>query len=221
MTINSNTIGQAARAAYDLAYQTSPIILSGGLFSSALGGLMSITGLLSTAVNAATDSDALQTIRYVPLPGATVVNNSVATYSFANKYVAGNAVVRNPKNVSMLMIAPVNSAGGYLMKMATFMALQSTFEAHTAAGGTFHVITPSYPYFDCIMTGMTDVTSGDSKQQQIQWQIDFIQPLLTQQDAQQAFNGMLSMISGGQQLTSSSVSAAAAVSGQPVQGVSS
>jgi hypothetical protein len=216
----ANTLGNAARAAYDAAFQTSPIILSGGLFSSALGGVMTLSGLVSTVVNDVTGSDVLPTVRYVPLPGATVINNTVATYPFANQAVAGNAVIRNPKNVSLLMIAPVNSVGGYLLKMATFMALQSTFEAHTAAGGTFHVLTPSYPYFDCLMTTMTDVTSGEGHQQQIQWQIDFVQPLVTQQQAQTAWNGMMSKISGGQQITSSSWNAAAATAGTPVQGMS-
>jgi hypothetical protein len=216
----ANTLGNAARAAYDAAFQTSPIILSGGLFSSALGGVMTLSGLVSTVINDVTGSDLLPTVRYVPLPGATVINNTVATYPFANQAVAGNAVIRNPKNVSLLMIAPVNSVGGYLLKMATFMALQSTFEAHTAAGGTFHVLTPSYPYFDCLMTTMTDVTSGEGHQQQIQWQIDFVQPLVTQQQAQTAWNGMMSKISGGQQITSSSWNAAAATAGTPVQGMS-
>jgi hypothetical protein len=216
----ANTLGNAARAAYDASFQISPIILSGGLFSSALGGVMALSGLVSTVINDVTGSDLLPTVRYVPLPGATVINNTVATYPFANQAVAGNAVIRNPKNVSLLMIAPVNSVGGYLLKMATFMALQSTFEAHTAAGGTFHVLTPSYPYFDCLMTGMTDVTSGEGHQQQIQWQIDFVQPLVTQQQAQTAWNGMMSKISGGQQITSSSWNAAAATAGTPVQGVS-
>jgi hypothetical protein len=215
-----SALGNAAMAAYDAAFQQSPIILSGGIFSSALGGVMALSGLVSTVVNDLTGSDLLPTVRYVPLPGATVINNTVATYPFANRFVAGNAVIRNPKNVSLMMIAPVNSVGGYLLKTATFMALQSSFEAHTAAGGTFHVMTPSYPYFDCLMTTMTDVTSGEGKQQQIMWQIDFVQPLVTQQQAQTANNGMMSMISGGQQLMTSSWSSAASVAGTAVQGAS-
>jgi hypothetical protein len=217
----ANTLGNAARTAYDLAYQVSPIIFAGGSFASALGGMVPVLTVLGSLINDVTGSDTAPTVKFVPIPGATVVNNTAATYPFANRNVAGNAVIRNPKNVSLLMIAPVNSVGGYLLKQATFMALQSTFESHTAAGGTFHVMTPSYPFFDCIMTGMTDVTSGEGYQQQIQWQIDFIQPLITQQSAQTAFNGMLSMISGGQQLTTSSWSEAASVAGTPVQGATS
>ncbi|VWB07073.1 hypothetical protein [Burkholderia lata] len=216
----ANTIGNAARFAYDLAYQQSPIILAGGSFASALGGMAPVFTVLGSLINDVTGSDTAPTVKFVPVPGATVINNTAATYPFANRNVAGNAVIRNPKNVSLLMIAPVNSTGGYLLKQALFMALQSTFEAHTAAGGTFHVLTPSYPFFDCIMTGMTDVTAGEGYQQQIQWQIDFIQPLVTLQSAQTAFNGMLSMISGGQQLTTSSWSQAAQVAGTPVQGMS-
>jgi hypothetical protein len=216
----ANTLGNAARVAYDLAYQTSPIIFNGGLFASALGGMAPILTALGSLVNDVTGSDTAPTVKFVPIPGGTAISNTAATYPFANRFVAGNAVIRNPKNISLLMIAPVNSTGGYLLKQALFMALQGTFEAHTAAGGTYHVMTPSYPYFDCIMTGMTDVTSGEGYQQQAQWQIDFVQPLVTQQQAQTAFNGMLSMISGGQQLTTSSWSEAASVAGTPVQGAS-
>lgn len=216
----ANILGNAARTAYDLAYQGSPIIFAGGSFASALGGMAPVFTVLGGLVNDVVGTDLLPTVKFVPVPGATVISNAVGAYPFANKYVAGNAVIRNPKNVSLLMIAPVNSVGGYLLKQATFMALQSTFEAHTAAGGTYHVLTPAYPYFDCIMTGMTDVTSGEGYQQQIQWQIDFVQPLVTQPQAQSAFNGMLSMISGGQQLTTSNWSQAASVAGAPVQGMS-
>lgn len=217
----ANTLGNAARVAYDLAYQQSPIILAGGSFASALGGMAPLFTVLGSLINDVTGSDTAPSVRFVPLPGATAISNTAATYSFANRNVAGNAVIRNPKNVSLMMISPVNSTGGYLLKQALFMALQSTFEAHTAAGGTYHVMTPSYPYFDCIMTGMTDVTTGEGFQQQTQWQIDFMQPLITQQAAQTAFSGMMSMISGGQQLTTSSWSEAASVAGTPVQGASS
>lgn len=216
----ANLLGNAARSAYDLAYQSSPIILSGGSFASALGGMVPIFTVLGGLLNDVAGSDIAPNVKFVPIPGATAISNTAATYPFANKFVAGNAVIRNPKNVSLLMIAPVNSTGGYLLKQALFMTLQSTFEAHTAAGGTFHVLTPSYPYFDCIMTTMTDVTTGEGYQQQIQWQIDFVQPLVTQQQAQSAFNGLMSKISGGQQLTSASWTDAAATAGTPVQGMS-
>jgi hypothetical protein len=216
----ANTLGNAARSLYDLAYQTSPIILNGGVFASALGGMAPLLTVFGSLINDVTGSDTGPTVRFVPIPGGTAISNTAATYPFANRFVAGNAVIRNPKNISLLMIAPVNSTGGYLLKQALFMALQSTFESHTASGGTYHVMTPSYPYFDCIMTGMTDVTTGEGYQQQIMWQIDFVQPLVTQQQAQTAFNGALSMISGGQQLTTSSWNEAASIAGTPVQGVS-
>lgn len=216
----ANTLGNAARSAYDLAYQSSPIIFNGGSFASAISGMVPLFTVLGSLINDVTGSDTAPTIKFVPIPGATVVSNTAATYPFANRYVAGNAVIRNPKNVSLLMIAPVNSVGGYLLKQALFMTLQSTFEAHTAAGGTYHILTPAYPYFDCIMTGMTDVTTGEGYQQQIQWQIDFVQPLVTVSQAQAAFNGLLSQVSGGQQLTTSSWSQAASTAGTPVQGTS-
>lgn len=217
----ANTLGNAARYAYDLAYQSNPIILAGGSFASALGGMVPISLVLGSLINDVISSDVAPTVKFVPIPGGTAISNTAATYPFANRYVAGNAVIRNPKSISLLMIAPVNSTGGYLLKQALFMAMQSTFETHTAMGGTFHVMTPSYPYFDCIMTGMTDVTTGEGYQQQIQWQIDFVQPLITQQEATTAYNGLMSMINGGRQLTTSVWSEAASTAGTFVQGVSS
>lgn len=215
-----NLIGNAARTAYDLMFQASPIIFAGGSFSSTLGGLMPViqivSGVLSDVVG---NSDLLPQVRFVPMPGATAISNQAATYSFANRNVAANAIIRNPKRVSLLMIAPVNSIGGYLMKLAIFTALQAAFDNHNANGGTYHIMTPSFPYTDCIMTGMTDVTSGEGKQQQTMWQIDFEQPLITQAAAAQAYSGMMSMISGGQQVTSSSWSEMAAIAGTAVQGV--
>ncbi|WP_253586648.1 hypothetical protein [Burkholderia cenocepacia] len=156
--------------------------------------------------------------RFIVLPGGTIINNAVGTYPFANQQVAGNAIVMQPKNVSLLMIAPVKDAGGYLTKTAIFTSLQSSLEAHCAAGGTFHVATPARIYTNCILTSMTDVTSGEGKQQQIQWQLDFVQPLLTQQAASSAFGALMSKIAGGQQVTSPAWSGTVAAAGSAVQG---
>ena len=215
----SNALGNAARTAYDLAYQVSPIIFSGGLFSQTLGGLMPIMQLVSGVLADVTgDSSLTPQVRYVPLPGSTAISNQIATYPFANVNVAANAVIRNPKQVSLLMIAPVNSIGGYLMKQAIFTALQNTFDQHNQQGGTYHIMTPSFLFTDCVMAGMEDVTQGDGTQQQIEWRLDFLQPLVTQQQATQAFNGLMGQIAGGQQITSAAWSGPGVAVGSPIQG---
>ncbi|MBR8168983.1 hypothetical protein KDX27_14785 [Burkholderia cenocepacia] len=213
------------RSAYDLSFQVSPIILNGGIVANTLGGMMPIIGLvgqLGALAQSVLSSGSVSLdnffARFIVLPGGTIINNAVGTYPFANQQVAGNAIVMQPKNVSLLMIAPVKDTGGYLTKLAIFTSLQSSLEAHCAAGGTFHVATPARIYTNCILTSMTDVTSGEGKQQQIQWQLDFVQPLLTQQAASSAFGALMSKLAGGQQVTSPAWSGAVAAAGSAVQG---
>ncbi|WP_070105611.1 hypothetical protein [Burkholderia plantarii] len=218
-------ISAGFRSAYDIAFQVSPIILNGGIVANSLGGMMPIIGLvgqLASLAQGVLSSGSLNLddffARYVVLPGGTLINNVVGTYPFANQQVAGNAIIMQPKNISLLMIAPVKDTGGYLTKLALFSSLQSSLEQHCAAGGTFHIATPARIYTNTILTSMTDVTSGDGKQQQVQFQLDFVQPLITQQAAASASNALMSKLSGGQQVTSSSWSGAAAAAGSAVQG---
>ena len=156
-------------------------------------------------------------IRYVPIPGGTVINNAIGTYPFANQQVAANAVIQQPTNISLLMIAPVKDSGGYLSKLSHFTSIVTAITNHNNAGGTYIIATPSYLYTDCVMVSMTDVTTADTKQQQVQWQIDFVKPLISLQDAAIALNGLASKTAGGGQITSSKWSGPNAVVGQPGQ----
>lgn len=215
----------AFRDVYDLAFQVSPIILNGGIVSSVPGGMLPVIGLvgqletfaLSIGATGGASADNFYA-KYVPLPGATVINNAVGTYPFANQVVAANAVIQQPKNVSLMMIAPVKGTGSYLAKLGIFTALQTSFESHIAAGGTFHIATPAFIFTNCLMTGMTDVTDGSSKQQQIQWKLDFVQPLITQVAAASAFGAQMSKLASGAQLTTSSPSGILTASGTAAQG---
>jgi hypothetical protein len=207
-----NLGAQAAIAAYELAYQVSPIILEGGIFPAgiqmpiiALYGQQNL--LLSVANSILNPPSAGQFFAtYLPLPGSTLISNQVGMYPFANRQVAANAVIQQPLTISMLMIAPVNQPGGYLTKQAMFTALQGTLQAHNAAGGTYTVNTPAYPYTNLLMTGMSDVTSGQGNQKQIEWQLDFIQPLLTLSAAAAAQSSLMALITSGGQITNPTTS---------------
>jgi hypothetical protein len=226
------TIGQsAAQSAYDLAFQVSPIILVGGIAANALGGMMPIIGLtgqLASFAQGVLSSGSINAddffARFVPIPGSTLISNAVGTYPFANQQVAGNAIITQPKNVSLLMIAPVKSAGGYLTKLAILEALRTSLESHCAAGGTFHIATPAHVFTNTILTSMTDVTDGSSKQQMISFQLDFFQPLITQDSAQNALNSLMGKLTGGQQIVPSGLagtsiwSSAASTVGTAAQG---
>lgn len=217
-------MAEAFRSVYDIAFQVSPIILVGGIASSAPGGMLPIIGL--TGQVAALAQGALSGglglddffARFVPVPGSSLINNVIGTYPFANQQVAANAIIQQPLGISLEMIAPVKSEGGYLTKLALFTSLQNSLQAHNNAGGTYNIATPSYIYTNCIMTLMQDITSGNSRQQQIIYQLDFVQPLITQQQAAAAFNSKLNQLSSGQQVTTSSWSGGDVSQGMPAQG---
>lgn len=207
-------ISTAARDAYDLAFQISPIILTGGIAAGAVGGALPIVGILGSVVSIAqgiiTNGPSMQDFpfRFVPLPGSTPVQNSVATYPFANRKIAANAVIEEVKHLSMRMIAPVNTQGGYLTKLAIFTSLIYSIQSHTDSGGTFTVATPSLLWTDLILLSISDVTGGDTKQQQTAWQWDFMKPLITQNQAAGALSGLASAMEGGSKITTPSWSGA-------------
>jgi hypothetical protein len=224
-----STITQSAfSSAYDLAFQISPIILNGGIVANTLGGMMPIIGLtgqLAALAQGLLSGNVEPFARFVPAPGSTLVANATATYPFANQFVAANAVIKQPKNVSLIMYAPVQDTGGYLTKLAIFEALRSSIEAHVAAGGTFHIATPAHIYPNCLLNNITDVTSGElGKQQMVQFQWDFFQPLVSLSDAQNAQSSLMSILTGGQQITPTGLagtsiwSSAASAVGSAAQG---
>lgn len=204
----SNAIANAARTAYDLAFQVSPIVLVGGTYANSLGGAMPIIGLVGqlAALGQGILTSGISVddffARYLVLPGGTLINNTLGKYPFANQQVAANAIIQQPKNVSLQMICPVKDTAGYLTKLAILTALQSALQGHCNAGGTFNVATPAFIYTDCIMTGMTDITGGMTNQKQVSFQLDFEQPLITQAAATAALNTLMGRLSGGQQITS-------------------
>lgn len=225
----SGVISGAFRTAYELAFQVSPIILQGGITSALTGNMLPIIGLTGQLASFAQGVASNGGIgandffaQYLPIPGGTLINNSVGMYPFANQQVAANAVIEQPLNISLLMIAPVKDAGGYVTKTAIFTALQASLRKHNNSGGTYAIATPAFVYTNCIMTGMTDVTSGEGKQQQIEWQLDFIKPLITASQATTAFGSLAHAIDSGQQVVGQpGYSGAAAGTGAPLPGATS
>jgi hypothetical protein len=208
-------IANAARIAYDLAFQVSPIILMGGNYPSGmpiigllgqLPGIGNFPGqLVSLGQGIATNGLSADDFfaKFLPLPGSTLINNTIGRYPFANQQVAANAIIQQPLNISLHMIAPVKDEGGYLTKLAIFTSLQNALQSHCSAGGTFNIATPSFIYTNCLMTLMQDITSGTTNQKQIEYQLDFEQPLITQAQATAALNTLMGKLAGSQQVTSS------------------
>jgi len=183
----------AAQAAYTLAYQVSPIILTGGLASSVLGNaipIIQLTGQLAAFTEGVLSTGGLSVndfyAQFMLVPGGNVINNAIGMYPVANQQVAANAIIAQPLTLSLVMIAPVNTDGGYLTKLAIFTSLVTSLNQHNLAGGTYAVATPAYIYTNGVMTALTDITSGPGRQQQIEWQLDFTFPLITQAAANAA-----------------------------------
>lgn len=220
------------RTLFRLGFEISPIIFTGGIAGEGPGGfgipggmlpIVAITealnfveGLLGGGSDLSLDNFFAH---FRVLPGGTLVSNQLGTYPFANQAVAANAIIAQPLNVSLLMVCPVKSPGGYLAKLATIMALQAAVSLHNANGGTYTIATPSFLYTDCIMTGMKDVSSGETRQAQVSWQFDFTKPLVTLQDAQSAMGQLMSKLTNGQ-VTDGSLSGAPQTAGNVLSGAS-
>lgn len=208
-----------ARDAYDLFFQVSPITLTGGVAGNVPGGMLPIMatlgglgglaqGLLSGLANGGSVGMQDFPWRFVPVPGAMAIAQTAATYPFANRRIAANATVEQPKSVSLKMIWPVNQMAGMATKLALFSSLQAALERHNANGGTYSVATPAMIYNNCLLLNLSDCTPEHSKQKQVHWQWDFLQPLISQSEAQGALSGLMNLLNGGGVQTTSSWSGA-------------
>ena len=190
------------QADFKMTYEISPIALSGGVASGIVGSMMPLMSVLQAiAFNGLADAgnfgldDAFAYFR--PLPNTSLIDNQIGKYPFANMAIAANAIIRQPLTISMLMICPVKDAGGYAAKTGIMTSLQNTLANHCAQGGTFSVATPAFFFSDLILTGLHDVSGGESAQGQVMWKWDFEKPLITLQDAAAAQNQLMSQISNG------------------------
>lgn len=192
----------AGAVAFKLAYQISPIMFSGGIASSIPGQLLPLlaisgaikfaNGLLSPGTTVP-DLDSYFAY-FQPLAGGTLIDQQIGMYPFANQAVAANATIQQPLTISMLMICPVGAGGGYASRLAIMSSIQSAFDQHNKAGGSYSVATPSFIYPNCTMTAMTDVSSTATKQVQNTYKLDFLKPLISMQDAAQAYNAQMGKI---------------------------
>lgn len=195
----------AGQAAFKLAFEISPITLTGGVALNIPGGMLpflaisqagSFTGLISGGADVELDDFFAN---FFPLPGSSLIDQQIGHYPFANQTVAANAIIVQPLTIAMLMRVPVRDPGGYATKLANMTSIQATLHQHNVTGGTYTVATPSYFYTNCVMLGMHDVSSGDTLQAQIVWRLDFEQPLISLQDASNAQNIMMQQLTSGVQ----------------------
>ena len=219
-------LSTAARDAYDLFFQISPITLVGGIAGGVPGGLLPIIatigglgGLAQGLASGLAAGQGMQAFpwRFLPVSGAQAIYQTAATYPFANRDIAANATVQQPKSFSMRMIWPVNQVSGMATKLALFSSLKDTLETHNTSGGTYSVALPSMLMTDCILLSLSDITPGGSKQSQIECQWDFFKPLISQKQAVGALSGLMSILHGGGVSTTGAWSGVEAAIGTGVQ----
>ena len=219
----SSVLSTAGRSIAELAYQCSPIFLTGGIANETLGGVLPIitfteaVGFVNNLVSGSGLSDPDNFFAsWIPLPGGSLINNAVGQYPFANQTVAANALIANPINVSMMMMCPPRNAGYYVTKMATISSLQAALYQHNAMGGMYTILTPGYIYTNMIMTGMRDATQDPARAPQSQFMFDFIRPLTQESEMQQVTSTLMSKLSNG---TQTGTSWGATGSGNPFSSV--
>ena len=196
--------GSSGLAQFKLTYQISPILfVGGGVGNNVTGGMVPVisytqgkdydVGLLSQASPDLNLDDFFA--HYTPISGSALADYSVGTYPFLNQTTAANAVIKNPLRISMLMTCPARSGNSYAQKLATLTALASTIDSHVSQGGLFNVATPAFLYTNCILLSLKDVTSDPGPQVQSHYVWEFIQPLVTLQQAQGAESTQMNKIS--------------------------
>lgn len=187
-----------------LSFQITPIILTGGIASNISGSMLPFISLTNpdaftpdllggNEYFALDDAFAI----FQPVVGGTLAQQQIAQYPFANLSVAANAIIRDPLNVSLVMMTPMKQEAAWAVKLATMQSLKATIDAHNNAGGRYTVLTPAYTYTDMLMLSLTDVSMANSPLPQNAWRWDFTKPLVTAAQAQAAMNNLMNQVTAG------------------------
>jgi hypothetical protein len=200
---------------YQKLYQISPIFLQDGIAAqSNIGNAFPILALLnpgafgSTLIDGNPDwnmDDAFAIFQ--PAPGGSLVEQTIAEYPFANLNVAANAILRNPINVSLIMMTPMKTPNSWSLKLSTMIGLKAALDNHNNLGGTYNVYTPAYSYTSMCLTALTDISTAQSPLPQNTWRWDFTRPLVQLEDLQQSFNNLNTSITNGTQVTTNATGA--------------
>lgn len=198
-------ITSLGRTAYTLAFEWSPILLTGGIATN-IGGVLPIIALteglsvISDLADLNLQNISVPFAKFIFPGGNTLIRNDFGRYPFANQTVAANAVIEQPNIVSLVMTTTQFGEAFYTRRLATMLALQSTLRQHCNQGGLFTVLTPSMIYQNCLLDSLTN-NGGDVSNPDQFWQWDFEKPLLTKEDSISAQNTLLGRLTGGRYTT--------------------
>lgn len=183
---------------FQRSYQIAPIILVDGIAAQRTGGLMSILALTEGDENANYADSNEYFAHFKVMPGGTLIDYSPAEYPYASQAMAANAMIKNALRFSVHMDCPArNNQQNYSALQQTITRLQQQLDLHNQNGGSFNVATPGFVYTGCLLVALRDVTSAGDKKVQAAFQWEFVQPLVTQQAAEQTFNSLYAKLAGG------------------------
>lgn len=193
---SSGFINTAARQKFRMQYEYAPILLKYGIADGFSEKVMSILQLTQQGGYPVSDSGYFGYFAFVN--GGTYMQNTVAQYPFANQYVAANAIVRQPNNVSLLMNCPATASMPIDRRQSIFQSLIASLDRHVAMGGLFVVYTPMGILDNCVLLATRDASNGENAILQNGIIFDFQQPLImTIDDANKASNTTAGKIDAG------------------------
>ncbi|CAI3954264.1 unnamed protein product [Commensalibacter communis] len=191
---------------YKLAFETSPILLTGGVAELA-GGVLPIIAIsegLNLGINALLGNfegvmESTRFFSFKPSAGGSVIQNTVGMYPFLNQATAANTIITEPLHFSLTAYCPVDSNKKPFDRLVKFETIVNALTYHNNNGGLYTVLTPSYIYRDCFLTNVVDLQSGvdDSGQSQVTWRFDFIKPLISEEKTKQVLTSFLNKTKGG------------------------
>lgn len=179
--------GSAGGEQFKSLYEMDPIILCGGIAGASYTNTLLLSSLAGNL-----------SIRFRPMPGSSVLSAQAAQYPYANQAVAANAIIQQPLRFSMMGVCPASPESvKYLAKNAAFSGLIQSLTRHNNLGGLYGVKTPAYTYSNCLLLDVADISGEQSDQVQWAWRFDFFQPLITLDQAQQAYNSLMGALHAG------------------------
>lgn len=197
--------------AYDQMYQKSPIFLKKGIaeklisqlpttgtisadnVNKVIGSRLPIAALLlPMAGSAGTDGWAFR-----PEPGAELYRSEINQYAFYDATTAANSTTKEPLRFDFTLTLPANGIFGMTLQMPTMEMLKASLDIHRNLGGLFDCVMPIGFYQDCILTDIkTTQIQVETSQLQPALLLSFVQPVVTKESAQNAYNNQIKRLFG-------------------------
>lgn len=203
MISNLPIIGFNGLRPYELAYQRSPIILRDGIAKQAGGYLPIIfltefSAVIEFIKSSVTGGDPLAELYAIfnIQGGTSLLQFASAEYPFMNAQTAVNFQMQMPNTIIFEMLTPFKKRGDIFLQLPLMTALIQTLKRHKELGGYFMLLTPSYIYPSCILDSIIQIEYQSNVQLQLAWQWAFKEPLLTENQAEIAYNTAMDKIEG-------------------------